>query len=315
MLTRRLPPQDLASQIREWRSGPVLHGTLLTHDAWAWLSPKAYSPGRFAVLNEASPRSIALLIAVGEYARDKGLDSVPPDVRGSLRDCFCAAILAADVAPAVNTRGIWMRERPVLEAGKAFIGALPADELSEITRETLGVVESLSDADAVKSALEQLTTANELDAIFICSLMRFYCYTHSDALDIIRPLLRNKDWRDSCAKKVQMMGWELLAEGLLVLQARLGVDWAAELPYILLCLAEACAGNEDKATFFLACLVMSSVSGNTAGALKSLSQSRQRPALGRSVNAVKQRIDELRGAAPPAVRIRLQTVATMFDQV
>ena len=315
LLTCNLPAENVAEQIRQWRSDPILRGTLLIHDAWGWLSPKAYSPARFATLNEMTPRSIALLVATGEFARSVGVESIPASVRARLRECFCAALVIGDTAVVTDEQGLWMWEYSLVESAKAFLAALPDEEQTDLAAQAIGFVDSLADPASLTRSLEQLITTSEADALFLCIGIRTHCYRNQNAGDIIRPFLRDAEWRDTCAKRIPMLGWDMIAQGLLVLQTRNGTDWAVEVPYVFLRLAEASCDDDDRATGFLTYLVMSAASSNTGGALKALLRSERLLKLRPLAKKVKSRIEEIAEVADPTIRLRLQMILTLLDQL
>jgi hypothetical protein len=315
LLASDLLPEGMAEQIRQWRSDPILRGTVLTHDAWAWLSPKAYSPTRFATLNEMTPRSIALLLALGMYAKSSGVEGIPPAVRVELRDCFCTALIVGDTAVPFGESGLWMWEHSLIEAAKTFFSALPDCEQTESALQTIGCIEGLAESTALKKALEQLATTTEADPLLLCTSIRGHCYANANAGDVIKPFLRDEEWRNACAKKIPMLGWDMLAQGLLVLQMRNGLDWAVEVPYVFLRLAKASYDDSDRATRFLACLVMSSAASNTGGALKALVASERLAQLRPLARSIKARIEEIAEVADPSIRLRLQMSLTLLDQL
>ena len=158
LLTSKLPSTNIADGIRQWRSDPILQGALLTHEAWAWLSPKTYSPARFATLNEITPRPIALLLALGLFVRSIGVESIPASVRERLRDCFCAALVIGDTAVVAGEQGLWMWEYSLVEAAQTFFSALPEDEQNDLAAQAVEYIEGLADPAALKKALERLAT-------------------------------------------------------------------------------------------------------------------------------------------------------------
>jgi hypothetical protein len=315
MLLAGLPEETQPAQVRQWRKDPILNGISLAHHTWAWLSPKAYSPGRCATLYAGSPRSLALLWSVGAYAKAHGLADVPAAVRTALRDSFCAALLAAETHGTVAGKRTWVWDEPLIEATDAFFSALPAPEHTEAATQVLVAVKELAQPEEMRKALLHLPSAQMDEAVFICSKARLYCYEHNDAGDLLLERLRDQEWRTSCAANLPLRGWELLVQGLLFLQSRQGLDWAVELPYVFLRAAEAVSGEPERAQFFLMCLVMSSLSGNTAGAIKFLGQSRQLPALKPVIAAIRSTVEKLRLAAEPSVAIRLRGICTCLDQM
>ena len=314
MLTTSLEPQDLPQQIRDWRGDTTFRGMSLIHNAWAWLSPKSYSPTRFASLYGTSPRSIALLIAMREFVEAHGLGSVPHEICVRLRDCFCAALFLSGGGKAEGELDIWMWERSLLGIAELFLSAMPDDEQKEEVVQGIATLKRLGESEAVKESLSQLATVSDEDSLFICSRIRMYCYDHADAADLLLDRLRDAEWRDACAISVSKIGWELMAQGLFFLQFRHGVEWSVELPYVFLRLAEATSSDEEKSDLFLTCLIMSSLAGGTAGAMKSIGDSPEFLALRPVLERVRQRIDSLRAACPPDVAIRLRGATTILEQ-
>ena len=80
-------------------------------------------------------------------------------------------------------------------------------------------------------------------------------------------------------------------------------------------LAEASCDDDDRATGFLTCLVMSAAASNTGGALKALLASEHLPQLRPLAKNVKSRIEEIAEAADPSIRLRLQMSLTLLDQL
>lgn len=112
-----------------------------------------------------------------------------------------------------------------------------------------------------------------------------------------------------------MLGWYGFAQGLFALQMRNGNDWAVELPYFFLRLAEATCDDNDRATGFLTCLVMSATASNTGGALKALLVSEHLPQLRPLAKNVKSRIEGVAEVADPSIGLRLQMSLTLLDQL
>lgn len=314
MLTTSLEPQDLPQQIRDWRGDTAFGGMYLIHNAWAWLSSKPYSPTRFASLYGTSPRSVALLIALGEFVETRGLESVPREICARLRDCFLAALLTSAGGKGREELKIWMWDQPLLGAAELFMSAMPDDEGTESVAEVVRTLKQLGEPEALKEALSQLATAPHEDSIFLCSRIRMYCYDHADAGDMLLDQLRETEWRDACAISVPKLGWEMMAHALFFLQFRHGIEWSVELPYVFLRLVESTSSDEEKSDLFLTCLIMSSLAGGTAGALKSIGDSSEFFALRPVLEKVRRRIDSLRVACPPDVAIRLRGATTILEQ-
>ena len=93
------------------------------------------------------------------------------------------------------------------------------------------------------------------------------------------------------------------------------IEWSVELPYVFLRLTEAASGDRNKVELFLACLIMSSLAGNTAGALKSLRGSPEFPALQLAIATVCEAVANLSEIATPSMAIRLRGLATALDQL
>lgn len=315
LLIHGVPIAQLPAQVREWRENAILRGTLLIHDTWAWLAPKAYSPCRFALLFSISPLSSAILLAAGKCAATDGVSIASNSVRESLRNSYCVALLTTDVHGHAREPRLWAWDDSLIEAAEHFMSALPSEEQTEAAAQTIRIVKGLSDTQGIKAALEQLPSTKEIDAVFVCNRVRMFCHDHAEAADLLLGCLRDKNWRDSCAANVPLMGWELLAQGLLFLQTRQGVDWAVELPYAFLRAAEATSSDSDRAEVFIRCLIMSSLSGGTTCAIKLLKQSKELPALQDTIRLVRESIENLRGASRSNVAIRLQDVCTALDQV
>lgn len=313
LLTQSLSSEDVADKVRQWRAGVVLPNVLPTRNAWAWLVPNMYSPCRFATLSGIFPRSVAILIALGNFAKKNGLDSVPSDARTRLRECFCVALLTKDTTSTPKDTRVWMWDHSLLEAAKAFMSSLPTEEQTDIAAKTYTAVERLSKTEPLMEAMKQLATMNETDAVFICKCVQIHCYGHTDAADMLLKLFRDSKWRDACALKVPVLGWELLLQGMLFLQSKQGIDWAVELPYIFLRLAEKSSSDEERVKVFLTYLIRSSLVGNTAGAVKSLGSSKVFPVLQPMIATVREAIECTQTVSSPEVAIRLQGLTTILE--
>lgn len=315
MLTASLNPEDLPQQIRDWRSNAaIFRGMYLIHNAWAWLSYKPYTPIRFTSLYINSPRSIALLIAIGEFVEANGLESVPSEIIGRLYDCFIAALFISAGSNEQKNLDIWMWEQPLLSSAELFLSVIPDDEKKEEVARWIESLKRLGEPEAIREALSKLSTVPEDESNFICSRIRMYCYEQADAADLLIDRLRDAKWRDACAINVTKLGWEMLIPGLIFLQFRNGVEWVVELPYIFLRLAESASSDEEKSKLFLTCLVMSSLAGGTTGAMKLIGDSSEFLALRPVLKKVHQQIGSLSSACPPEVALRLQIAITILDQ-
>jgi hypothetical protein len=314
-MVQALRAVDVAGQVREWRQGPLRRATQLTQHAWAWLSPAVHSPPRFATLSVPSPRSIALLVTLGEEIKSIPTQWISSESMALLQDCFCSALLTADTATTTDARRLWMWDCSLLDSTKAFVSPIPLEARSEAAIQTCAIVDELRELGSLQAALDQLTKTSPAHAIFVCSRARMYCYEHSNAADLMLPFLRKPEWRDACAVKLPLLGWELLAQGLMFLQARQGMEWAVELPYVFLRLAEASPDDTDRAAFFLVCMTMSSLAGNTAGAVKALATSEALPKLRPAVAAVRESLEAVRAASPQGIGLRMQSVLTVWDGI
>lgn len=313
LLSQKTPIDKLPSMIRTWREDPILRGTLITYEAWAWIGAKGYSPGRFAVLGQTAPRSAALLRSVGQYVEASGLGAVPEDVRSVLRDSYCTALALGDIAAPVGREGIWAWDSSLIDAAETFCAALPEEERTGAVDQTLALSNRMVDPLSLKEALELLPKTSGNDGVLLCAAIRLHCYRNPEAGDVMRPFLTDGEWRERCAKQMSELSADMLAQGLLVLQTRGGSDWQFDVPYIFLRMAEATAGDADRAAAFLAYLVMSSAAGNTGGALKSLGDIRHMPGVREGMRRVKTRIGDLAGVVEPSVRLRMQGILSLCD--
>lgn len=315
LLMESVSGEVLFQQARDYRHRLVQPGVALARDTWTWLAPRLYSPSRFVTFHTSSPRSVALLIAVGQFAKFSGSDAIPKDVRARLRDCFCMAFITSDGRRPSRSPSLWMWDYSLAEAIEAFVSSLGDDEHTELTDHVLAVIQSLGEPGAIAKTLDQLATASEIESIFGCNSVRLYCHEHVDAGDLLLQYLRNSEWREACARTVPMLGWELLAEGMLVLQSRLGIEWAVELPYVFLRLAEASAADQNRSRVFISFLVISSLAGDTAGAVKSLRRSEQYPVLKPVIGDIRSAIESVSEASSRGVTIRLRGLMTILDQL
>ena len=154
-----------------------------------------------------------------------------------------------------------------------------------------------------------------MQAIFVCSRVRSFCYEHVEAAGEILAQLRDAAWRDKCVKVVPKMGWELLSEGLLWLQVRQERQWSNELPYVFLRLAESASDDHGKARLFVSGLVMSSIAGGTTSALKAVADSPKRNALRPVLEEVRRTIGVMSTICEASVALRLRSVRCVLDQL
>lgn len=314
ILTRHVKPESLPAQIKQWRNEPLSQNTMFTHDSWTLLSPQEYSPTRFATLYSSSPLSLGLLCEVGHYAATQGLESVPAEYRTKLRDCFQTVLLTENSQDIGEQDGNWVWDSSLLTSACTFIEALPSDERIDETTQILEVVKRFSDANAVGEAINQLLAMNEIDTVFLASRIRLACYTQSETANLILDKLRDEHWRSKCAQKLPLMAWELLASGCLFLQAKEGLSWQVEMPYIWLRCAEAALDNPDRSHFFLMLLIMSSLSGRTVGAIKLLTKSKKLPELQNSLQKIFEKLEALRDAGEPSISPRFREICALLEK-
>lgn len=315
LLAQPLPSAEIPAQVRKWREGSIHRATRITRDAWAWLSPTSHSSSRFATLFEASPRSVALLVALGEAATRKVIDSIARDHRSTMRDCFCGTVLMGDIASKREEHPLWMWDLSFYNAFKSFVIALPSEERSDSVIQVCAIIDALKEPEALKAALQQLPETTEADARFITHMARMHCMECADAADVLLSFLRAPEWRNACSTKLSLHAWEILVHGLMLLQAKKGMELAVELPYLFLRLAEASAANPERTGFFLFSMTMSSLAGNTVGAIKALAKSDALPKLRPSIVLVRQSIEALRAAPLSDVSIRMQSVLTALEAI
>ncbi len=315
LLTESVVPEGLPEQIRKWRSTSVFGGSRVVENAWFWLVPKAYTPARLVTLSASSARSVALLNSVGAYARAHGLESVPREGREQLCKCFCAALLSASVQQKHEERCVWEWDHSLLTAAEGFEAALQDEGESEAIAQIVEIVKRFGETGTLEHELKQLASTDEKTAVFVASQALLHSHENAEAPELLKGLFRDAEWRNACVQKLPLVAWEQLGQSLLHLQPRQGIEWSVELPYVFLRLAEAASGDRNKVELFLAGLIMSSLAGNTAGALKSLGRSPEFPALQPAITAVCEAIDNFGDIATPSMTIRLRGLATALDQL
>lgn len=314
-LVQLINTNEIAPQIRKWREESIFRATLLTRDAWAWISPTLYSSPRFATLFETSPRSVALLVALGDAVENINIQLIPSDIRERLRNCYCSALLLADTTQNTSEPHLWMWDCSLLGAAKKYLSSLPQDEQTEDAIKAIAFVEKLYNSESLKNALEELPNMSEMDAIFVCLRVRMYCCGQSDASEIMSSFLYKSDWRNACASKLSLFSWEILSQALLFLQARPGKKWETELPFIFLRLAETESVDPEKTKLFLITLTMSSLVGNTSGAIKALAKSESINKLRPCLLIVREFLETLRADSRPDIGVRMQSVLTVLDGI
>jgi Flp pilus assembly protein TadD len=314
LLTKDTPESSLPQRLRFLDAEWIDRGTRLTSDAWFWISPKLYSPTRVATLHSRAPRAIALLIALGDFARDHPSINMPNNIADHLQDCFTSALLNSAAKPVSDESPIWMWDRSLIDATEAFVNWLPDEMRKSGVEQTIALVKKSHEANEVKGALKEIASASEEQSVFICSRVHLYCYEQSDAAEVLLEHLRDPTWRATCAIKIPLSGWELLAQGLLFLQARQADDWAIELPYVFLRLAEAASGVPERAGLFLTCMISASLVSDTVGAIKALGISEHWLALRDIATILFRRIEKVSRYCPPEISMRFRAVSAALEQ-
>jgi Flp pilus assembly protein TadD len=314
LLTQGIAENELPKEIRRIEDESIDRDTRLANDAWFWICPKTYSPARITTLNARSPRGIALLIALGDFARAHGLAHVPCDVATRLRDCFTAALLSTAAKPIISNASIWMWDRSLIEAAETFVNALPAELRTTEADQIIALVKKSHESTVVDDALKNIATVSEEQALFVCSRVHLYCYEQPDAADVLLEHVRDPIWRKTCATTIPLRGWEFLAQGLLFLQAHQTIDWTVELPYVFLRLAEATSGIPARAGLFLTCMISASLVNDTVGAVKALRVSEKWLELRHVATILFRRIEKLRGYCSPEVSMRFRAMSAALEQ-
>lgn len=316
LMVGSLEPAEAGEQIRTWRQYALRRPMEITRDTWMWVGPRGFTASRSTTLETIAPRSIALLVAIGAYAKEVGLDAVPPDCRTRLRDALLAGMLFTPCPVTGSTRQLWMWDRSMRDATTCFMSALPDGERIGPAAQALEIAREAFDPTTVENGLKELPNVGEHAALFICSVVRAYCYwRRSDAAAVLLPFFRDPEWRRKCVLSLPVTGWELLGHALLAIQRLQQPREADEVGYVFLKLAEVSVEVEDKCTMFLALLVIAASNADSLGALRAIRQSESASRLKRTFGRVRGRIDELMRRASPAISVRLQAVATVLDQI
>ena len=315
LLTDGLSEDQLPTRIRRWRENFIHREALLIRDTWSWLAPKTYSAGRLATYFSISPLSSAILLTIGDCVKAHDVNMIPKAVRDSLQYSFCEALLTTDTREKPKESRLWAWDDSMTVAAENFISNLPSEEQAMMAIQIIGHVKKLYSLENIKTALKQLPSSEEMDAIFVCSRIRMFCHDHAEAADFLLECLRDMNWRNSLATNLPSVGWTWLAQSLLFLQARQGLEWNVELPYAFLHMAEATSNDPERAEFFIRHLVISSLSGSTMGAIKSLKQSKKWPELRNIVRHTRKSIERLRSVSRNEIVFRFQDVCTLLEQL
>jgi len=177
------------------------------------------------------------------------------------------------------------------------------------------IVKQFGETQTLKEMLTQLASADEKTAIFVASQALLHSHENAEVPELLMDLFRDAEWRSACVAKLPVTALEQLAQSLLHIQPRQVIEWSVELPYVFLRLAEAASGDKNKVELFLSCLVMSSLAGNTAGAIKSIPKSPKFSALHPTLDAVREAINNLSKVSTPEVTLRLRGLSTIIDQI
>jgi hypothetical protein len=314
MVLEGLPPNVIPAQVREWRKDPIINGTALVHDSWAWLRPEAISSTRFVMMRSHLPLSIAMLIELGQSAHViREQKSLADQVDG-----ICNAYLVATVAGhAENLSSTepsqWVWDKGLPNAIRAFTSAWPTEGQSLSMRQLANFVETFGTPDSLFEALDKLPSATQPEAIVLASRIRFACHTDTAIADTILRKLRDEQWRTQCLRSLPVLAWEIISQGLFALQARQGLVWHVEMPYVWLRGAEANASDSVRSRVFLVLLLMSSLSGGTAGAIKCLMRSSKLPELRSELLEIRSALRALRDAGNSPITTRFHEVCAVLD--
>ena len=162
-------------------------------------------------------------------------------------------------------------------------------------------------------AFDKLPTATEAEAIMLASRIRTACTTDLGIAETILKKLRDDQWRTPCLRRLPILAWEIMAHGLFALQEKQGLLWHVEMPYVWLRGAEANAGDMVRSRAFLILLLISSLSGGTTGAIKSLMRSSKLPDLRSSLLKIRSELRALRDAGNSLAAGRFREVCAILD--
>lgn len=313
MLLCHISTDSIPSQIREWRKQPFLHGTALAHNSWAWLSPQSISPARFVTMHSSSPLSISLLIELGRNMASLQECPIPPEHDARLREGYFIALMGGHAECPHEQEETWTWDRSLHESAKSFLSGKHLGEQDSASQQMLELVEHFQTTESLSEALENLPTTKGMEATFLASRIRLACHAAPEVADQILKRLRDDHWRSECQRELPLLAWEVLATGLLYLQARQGPAWHVEMPYIWLCGAEENSNDCKRAKLFVALMLMSSMSGWTVGAVKRLLRSAKLPELREVLVEIRSDLRGIRDAADQRVSSKFREICALLD--
>ena len=293
--------EETMKAVKSWLEGPLKQAFSNTTFLWGMVrTASSFSVPRYTTLNLTHPWSTALLASLGRGVGGLDLDAATPEQKARLAQAYVACLLTSPTAIVeAEARPIWEWEQSVLRAAERFCGALPEQQRPRELTAVLAMATVLADPNTIKETTELFPQAQEQAALFLAMTLRTLCYCQPGFAKIAWEKVHDTTWWGSRSANLPPDALQALADGLLEIQSKAGVQWHLEMPYLWLTATEAQAENPLRCEVLLGAFINSVLVAQTAAPIRRLLAGEQMPRLREHLVRIRERLREMVATTDP----------------
>jgi len=181
------------------------------------------------------------------------------------------------------------------------------DKNKEMINAFISGIEKLITSDDFEKNVMKFMSSHSGDQVLIANYLKNVIYTEKINLDTIWKAINDTNWREVAFQKAHPFILQLIFDALNEVEARYQEKWAYNLPHYYALELEKASEPEKKKHLF-ACVLYSSLCGNTVSAIQRLLKGENRHNYQGEVDHWRQRLEEMQKWAPELVKARIRPI-------
>lgn len=259
---------------------------------------------RFATLFTSSVWSLSLQAQLGgSLARLKpeAMDSTDRDQIGNALEGTVLLLFPGQPEPVLT----YAYEATVVPAAQAWTSISQGEAQEKLAAFTSANIK-LTNAQEAPRLLDQLGKGNEADDLLIGQAFRVMAYLGCAPAELLWEKMVDEKWRSALFVSGRERTFALFIDALLQIQGTKDEKWRSHLPHFCAMACEETSSDRDRQKMLFACVLLSSIAGDTVSAIQRLLHGEKRHEFAEDVREWRERLLGVQRTAPGYVAAKIR---------
>lgn len=277
---------------------------------WKVASP-AIEPSslRFLTINTNSLFSLSLQAVLGNNLDSLRPSSMDKDDHQKFEHTISGSILGI-FPPKIkdDSKKVYVFEDSILLIAKKWLNYIDeGDKNKEMINAFIFGIEKLIASDDFESIVMKFMDSHSGDQVLIANYLKNMIFTEEFSPDTMWKAINDPNWRETAFRKSHPFILELIYDALNEIETRYQNKWAYNLPHYYALELEKTVDPEKKKHLF-ACVIHSSLCGNSVSAIQRLLKGENKHDYQEEVDHWRKRLGEIQKWAPELVKARIRPI-------